>query len=254
MPIGALGETAAQGEASPTERKFRGKRYRQMLAGFNVYRTPGLVPDAIALPTLHTTYRGVPFSSESQVANVTGAEVTFEIGGPHLQVVRRSEMSLIASPVHGMTFCAQVKGYDIDDGWATFMQFAERRRGGGAEQRSNLRVEPDEPIEVNVSCLGQTYTGSLVDVSVVSIAIYLPDIPPDRLAEGIPVEVVVPVLGDSSPSLQASGEILRAMPVIGDDAQGSRVVVYLRVNQALYDRLKDYVDQRRSQILKELAG
>lgn len=241
-------------EPSDDDPRFRGKRYRQLVAAFNVYRASQTVAESISPPRIHTSFRGVPFSCDAKVLAVGQRDVTFSIEPLQAKAVERTRTSVVMSPLHGMTFMVTATGVDCENGRASFAQFVSQRRGG-AEKRTNLRVEPERSIDVKMRCMDREVTGSLLDVSVVSLAVSFADKDVDCFQEGAPVEVVIPELSpEFNAPVEAEGRIIRTMPLTDQDSSECGVVIYLRVDHKLFDRLERYVAMRQVSIIRELTG
>lgn len=234
--------------------RFRGKRYRQLVAAFNVYRASQTVAESISPPRILTSFRGVPFACNARVLAVGQKDVTFSIEPLQARAVERTGTSVIMSPLHAMTFKVTSTGVDCEQGRASFGQFLTQRRGG-ADKRVNLRVEPERSIEVKMRCQGQEVTGNLLDVSVVSLAVSFSNKDTDGFDEGAPVELLIPELSpEFGAPVEAEGRIIRRMPLTGQDTTESGVVIYLRIDHKLFDRLERYVAVRRVAIIRELTG
>ena len=239
-------------EQSAEDPRFRGKRYGQLVAAFNVYRSSYILAESVALPKIHTAFHGVPFACNAAVLDVGHREVTFSIGRLHAKVVERTEASMIMSPLHGMTFKVMATAVDAERGQASFTQFLTQRRSA-AEQRTRLRVEPEQAIYVRMRCLGRELEGSLLDVSVISMAVSFPEVEIENIDEGTPVELFIPeLLPESDLSFQAGGTVIRTMPLADENSENRGVVVYLQINHELCDRLERYVAIRRISIIREL--
>lgn len=241
-------------QQSSDDPRFRGKRYRQLVAAFNVYRASQTVAESVSPPRIFTLFRGVPFSCDARVLAVGQKDVTFSIEPLQARAVERTGTSIIMSPLHSTTFKVIATGVDHENGRASFGQFIPQRRGG-MENRSNLRVEPEESLPVKMRCLGKELTGSLLDISVVSLAISFPIEEVEHIDDGTPVEVVIPELSKKfGAPVETDGRIIRHLPMTDRDAHECGVVIYLRIDQELYDRLQQYVSVRRTEIIRELTG
>ena len=254
-----MAANATTGATQPTEQsakdpRFRGRRYRQLVAAFNVYRSSYILAESVPLPKIHTAFHGVPFTCNATVLEVGHRDVTFSMERLQAKVVERTGISLILSPLHGMTFKVMATAVDAEQGRASFAQFLPQRRGA-AEQRTNLRIEPEQSIGVRMRCLGRELEGSLLDVSVVSMAVSFSEAELENIDEGTPVEVFIPELPpESGLSFQAEGTIIRTMPLADGSSENCGVVVYLRILPELYDRLERYVAVRRLSIIRELSN
>jgi hypothetical protein len=253
LPANSKTDKNQPAQASADDPRFRGKRYRQLVAAFNDYRSPHNLEESAPLPSIHTAFRGVPFSCSADVLEVGQEKVTFSMDRFQAKVVARTGTSLIVSPLHGMTFKVIATDIDVDQGRVSFAQFLDQQRGG-AEQRSHLRVEPEQSIYVKMRFLDKEVAGSLLDVSVVSLAVSFPEAELESIDEGTPVDIFIPELPpEVDMSFKAEGEITRTMPLTDKDSQSRGVVVSLRIGHELYDRLKRYVELRRVAITRELS-
>jgi hypothetical protein len=156
------------------------------------------------------------------------------------------------SPLHGLSFRVTPTGVDPDAGYASFSQFITQRRGG-AEQRTNPRVEPEKDVEVRLECFDRERSGRLHDISVASMAASFQEKEFDGLRNGDMVKVHISGLTpDGDLSLDARGRIIRTMP-FGSGSGGLRdVVIDLRIDPE-HGRLQRYVDVRRIDMIRELA-
>ena len=254
-PLGSQeSPSESAGRATDDDSPFRGRKYRQQLAGFNVYRTPFFISENIAHPRINTNFRGVPISSDATVVDVGTGDVTFALEPTQLNVVSRAECSLIESPIHGVTFRAYPTLVDAQNCRVTFAQF-HRHHGLGAELRTNLRVELDAAIQVLLCFEGNEVSGSLVDVSVASLAVYIVDGTVNALQEGNQVEIRIPDLpGETEAGLKATGKVIRTMPVVDEQPGACRLVIYLSANESLHGLLNAYVETRRDEILAEITA
>lgn len=253
MPADPSNGTNPLTDAGGNDPRFRGKRYRQLVAAFNVYRASQTVAESISPPRIHTSFRGVPFACNAKVLAVGQKDVTFSIEPLQAKAVERTGTSVIMSPLHAMTFKVMATGVDCEQGRASFAQFLTQRRGG-AEKRMNLRVEPERSIEVQMRCLGKEVTGSLLDVSVVSLAVSFSDDDIKSFAEGAPVDIFIPELEpEFGAPVEAEGRIIRRMPLTDQESHDCGVVVYLRIDHKLFDQLERYVAVRRVAIIRELT-
>ena len=254
MPANSTTGATQPAEQSARDPRFRGKRYRQLVAAFNVYRSSYILAESVPLPRIHTAFRGVPFACDAAVLEVGHRDVTFSIARLQAKVVERTGTSLIMSPIHGMTFKVMATAVDTEQGRASFAQFVTQRHGA-TEQRTNLRIEPEQSIYVRMRCLGRELEGSLLDFSVVSMSVSFPEAETKDIADGTPVEVFIPELPpESGLTLEAEGTIIRTIPLAGDNSENCGVVVYLRVDHHLHDRLERYVAIRRISIIRELRN
>ena len=233
---------------------FQGRRYRQLVAAFNVYRASPIAAESVPPPKIHITYRGVPLSCNLSVLDVGQSEVTFAVEKLHAKAIARAGRSVIMSPLHGLSFRVTPTGVDPEAGCACFSQFITQRRGG-AEQRTNPRVKPEKAIEVCLECFDRERSGRLHDISVVSMAVSFRNTEFDGLRNGDMVKVHIPELASEGDlSLNARGRIIRTMPFASDDGNGREVVIDLRIDPELHGRLGRYVDVRRIAMIRELAG
>lgn len=241
-------------EQTANDPRFRGKRYRQLVAAFNVYRTSQTVAESISPPRILTSFRGVPFACNAKVLAVGQKDVTFSIEPLQARAVEKTGTSVIMSPLHAMTFRVMATGVDCEHGRVSFAQFLTQRRGG-ADKRLNLRVEPEQSIEVKMRFQGQEVSGSLLDVSVVSLAVSFSNKDVENFDEGAPVELLIPELApEFGVPMEAEGRIIRRMPLTDRDTHECGVVIYLRIDHKLFDHLERYVAVRRVAIIRELTG
>jgi len=253
LPAKSTTDTNQPAEASADDPRFRGKQYDQLVAAFNDYRSAQTSEESAPRPRIHTAYRGVPFTCSADVLEAGHGKVTFSMDRLQAKVVERTGTSMITSPLHGMTFKVIATDVDVDRGRVSFAQFLDQQRGG-AEQRSHVRVEPEHSIYVKMVFLGKEVAGSLLDVSVVSLAASFPQAELENIDDGTPVDIFIPELPpEVDMSFKAEGTVIRTMPLSDKDSESHGVVVNLRIDHELYDRLKRYVALRSEAIVHELS-
>ena len=239
---------------SPSDPRFQGRRYRQLVAAFNVYRVSPIAAEAVPPPKIHTTFRGVPLACNASVVAVGQSDVTFSMDKLHARAIARTGRSVIMSPLHGMSFRVTPSGVDPDAGRASFSQFITKRRGG-AEQRVNPRVEPENPIPVCLQCFDRERSGKLHDISVSSLAVSFSESEFDGMRDGDMVKVHIPKLTPGGRlAIYARGRILRNMAIASSDGDARDVVINLQINPEIYAQLERYVDIRRITMIRELAN
>ena len=253
MPAKSTIDTNQPAEASADDPRFRGKQYDQLVAAFNDYRSTQTSEESAPRPRIHTAYRGVPFTCSADVLEVGHGKVTFSMDRLQAKVVERTGTSLIMSPLHGMTFKVIATDVDVDQGRVSFAQFLDQQREG-AEQRSHLRVEPEQSIYVKMCFLGKEVAGSLLDVSVISLAASFPEAELENIDDDTPVDIFIPELPpEVGMSFKAEGTVIRSMPLAEKDSKCRGVVVNLRIDHELSDRLNRYVALRSDAVVRELS-
>lgn len=247
----AYGRTAS---LSPSDPRFQGRRYRQLVAGFNVYRVSPIAAESVPPPRLFTAYRGVPLACSASVLSVGQDDVTFAVDRLHAKAIARTGNSVIMSPLHGMSFRATSTGVDAEQGRASFAHFITHRRSA-TEQRSNLRIEPEFSINVNLGCFDKERHGRLHDLSVVSLAVSMSEDEYDGMRDGDMVKVRIPKLAPGNTlSLDAKGRILRSTAVATAQGKARDVVISLQLEPQLHDCLERYVEIRRIAMIRELVS
>lgn len=241
-------------EPTQNDPRFHGRRYRQLVAAFNVYRVSPIAAESVPPPKIHISYRGVPLSCNLGVLDVGQSDVTFAVDRLHARAIARSDHSIIMSPLHGLSFRVTPTGVDPEAGYVSFSRFVTQRRGG-LEQRSNPRVEPEKDIEVFLECFDRERSGKLHDISVASMVASFKDAEFDGLGNGDMVKVHIAGLApDGDLSLDTRGRIIRTMPFGTRGGNGRDVVIDLRVDSGHHSRLQRYVDVRRIDMIRDLAG
>lgn len=236
---------------SPNDPRFQGRRYRQLVAGFNVYRVSSIAAESVPPPKVHTCYRGVPLACDASVLSVGASDVTLAVEKLHAKAIARAGRSVVMSPLHGMSFQVTPTSVDPRTGRASFSQFLTQRRGG-VEQRNNARVEPENPIGVCLECFDRERSGLLHDISVVSLAVSFKETEFDGLRDGDMVKVHIPKLAPKGAlSLHARGRIIRTGR---GDGKIRDVVIQLLLNYEPDGHVERYVDFRRIATIRELAG
>ena len=237
------------------EINVRSRRYRQLLAGFHVYLTPGEVGESLPTPRIYTCFRGVPVASEAKVVDADENLVTFKVNRYQANALAETEFALLKSPLHGSTFRAYPSAIDREACLAGFTHFV--RHEAGAEQRVNVRLEPAEPIAVQMRVRRKRVQGALLDLSVVAAAVFVRDADPALLQEGTKgsIQLEIPERpGHEAFSIDCKGDISRILAWAGDDPNDFRVVFRLVAKDQLLTRISEYILEQQTAILMAMSA
>lgn len=206
-------------------------------------------------PRVYGCYRGVPVECAASVEAVGNEQVGMRVSAVLAGALARRGDAIVHSPAHGFTMRAHAR--HVDRPHRIVWLGAFERHDGDPERRAPVRIEPGEFVEVRVRAGGREHTGRLIDLSVAAFAAYFRHVDPGVFVEGADAdcEIVLPLRGDRPPcEIALRGWIGCSQSGLNGDASASRLVVHLQTHTGLYERLSEYIAERQTRILAELAG
>lgn len=186
-------------------------------------------------------YQSFPITARARVQAIGHEDVTLRVQPPGSVCLLREEHTLLLSRGLPEAVRARIVAFDLVEGLLRISEFAYVGTHFG--DRMIARVQPQEIIPVSVESQGQTFTGTLVDVSLSGVGVFL-----DRevLRRGDMLQLTLPLpegsvtlLGKILNITQKSGEPLRFS--IGFTRNAQEITVVMR-----------YIKGRRGEILEEV--
>ncbi len=191
------------------------------------------------------TYKGVPFVCKAQVKRVEDDLVYVEAQHPSLICLTREKQTKVLGSDYFEPSIAQVVSVDLGAGQITLTRFAYL--GTRLGERTIVRVEPRDPIPVELRFNEQRVTGELADLSMSGIGVrfpaeaYTPLLKPGanlHLRLALPNDVIV----------ESDGAILSAARL----KDIYRVSIRFSTNQSNRVAIFRYLIDRRAEIEAEL--
>jgi hypothetical protein len=196
---------------------------------------------------LHNVYKGIPISHEAQILEVTTQGARFQVkkySAVCLELQRRTfiECEKLSSIVR-----CSVVSVDILDETAVMAAFVSLPMHIG--KRTAVRVQPKDPIEVEVAYKGHSLKGRLADISTTGIGIYTWAMiyGAGFFTNNTPIAILVTLPG-SNTSIKLPGEVQN----IQYDGDRYRLGIITNPDATARARVTSYVSFRQAEIQREL--
>ena len=188
-------------------------------------------------------YKGVPFSCHATLQRVEGEMAEFEVRPPESVLLMRQTNALILNEQNIEPLKARVVSFDIRRGLVQLdgFSYTDTRFGN----RTEVHVEPEVLLEVDIIFQGQVFTGQLIDISISGAGVILSGGGVEQLHRGAEVSIHVQLPG---------GEVtLPARIQSLEQKDGTaRLAVRLVENSPGRLAVTTYVTQRRREIYQEV--
>ncbi len=228
-------------------------RLNQTVAGFNIYRTPG-VRDQVPPVQVSTWYQGILVNGAAEVLQAEGECAVFELGAEQINALEHTRVVFVESPVHGTCFSALIAELNSALQTVTLSHFQPFR--DFMERRDWPRVPPSHAMLVRLTQGSQELSGRVVDIAVKSLCGVFDRSAMQQVADSHDVELHVwgeHEAVDPLTDFNASGRIIRMNAVSGSNPAASRVVIALDTYPALERVLNTYVARRELEVMATLA-
>lgn len=228
-------------------------RLNQTVAGFNIYRTPG-VRDQIPPAQVSTWYQGILVSGAAEVLAAEDECVVFALGAEQIKALEHTRTVFVESPVHGICYSALIADLNPLTQTVTLAHFQPFR--DFMERRDWPRVPPSHAMLVRITAGDQELCGRVVDISVKSLCGVFERDAMKQLGDSHEVDLHVWGEHESANPLtdfNASGEVIRVNDLTGSKPAASRVVIGLTAYPALERVLNTYVARRELEVMATLA-
>ncbi len=191
-------------------------------------------------------YKGVPVTCRAEV-------LAIEADGAQVRVLPPESTSLmwerytwlmgegIEKPVR-----ARVASFDIVAGAARLDEF--KRTSSRLAERTQTRVEPKNPVPVAIESGTQRVIGTLADISAVGLGVYLYALEPEHAFQHAQVVQLSLRLPNEPGPVAINGKIRGLTSAV--DFQ--RMAINFIPEPEAIEKIKNYVDQRREEILQEI--
>ncbi len=190
---------------------------------------------------LLTYYKEVPATCRTKLLKVEGKEIT--VGMCDLKIFDIG--SVLYLRLRDLPGAVQVRVKEVDHSERAVKLEVLGLSDLPQERRRFVRVVPKEPVPVKLERNGWTVTGSMADVSVGGVGVYVED--PDDLKENDPVKV-------SFELPKGKVETLGVVRYVIERGGVFRVGIQYELDLKQEDVVSDYVMERQFEILRELRG
>lgn len=186
-------------------------------------------------------YQSFPITARARVQAIDHEEVTLRVQPPGSVCLLREEETLLLSRGLPEAVRARIVTFDLLEGLLQLSDFAYVGTHFG--DRMIARVQPQETTPIQVEVQGQTFTGTLLDVSLSGVGVYVDS---DGIRRGDLLNLTLPL---PEGSVTLPGKILNITQKPGDPPRFS--IGFTRNAQEITVVMR-YIKGRRGEILEEV--
>ncbi len=193
---------------------------------------------------LWSLYKGVPVMIRADIEQVAGVQALFAVQPPESISLTWSRQVVIHSPLLLHRVQARVDSFDVVTGKARLSEI--RYQKSGYFERSQARVEPRNPISVEMKSGTHSIMGTLADISLIGAGVYITMVEPEhalKRAERTDLIICLP-----EGRVQVSGKIRG----VGKSVDFYRLAINFTDDTPQNRMVMRYISQRRKEILDEL--
>lgn len=201
---------------------------------------------------LHNFYRGLTIVNSAVLIKNDDQEITLKTTHSQLKAIKLAKNITITSELFPFSvLCKTANAIDFDLQTVSFsdMQFVQE----SADQRANIRLEPDEKrhsvtlFQREIKFLGNV---RIVDISICSVKIEI-DALPAGLAVGEIAKIAIVLETDKQPiNLSISGTVYR----IDSFSKSFHVVLLFELTSLNEDKLLGYLANRQMELIREFKA
>lgn len=199
---------------------------------------------------LLNTYRGVPVVTTARIINVSSGYVAVGVHEYQAVCMSLDGNTHVQSDYLNNVFQADAVAVDVLKKQAILTDFIAVEEGVG--KRVDVRVRPENPLDVEISGGEFSISGKVADISTSGVGIYTlaayvyEDLPLER-GEPVFVDIKLP---SSGRVLRLPGEVSNLIQREGNVIQ--RIGVRIDAKTLLVEDLQAYISERQESILHEL--
>ncbi len=191
-------------------------------------------------------YKGVPVTCQAQVAQVRDQEALLRVQPPESTSLIWERYTWMAGDGIEKPLRARVVAFDIVSGTATLAEF--KYTSSRLSERTQVRVEPKNPVPVEIEGQTQRIVGTLADISSIGIGVYLKALEPEHVFQHAQVVQLTLRLPIQDGTVSMSGKIRGLISSV----DFHRMAIHFIPVLAEMEKVERYVDQRREEILQEI--
>jgi len=200
------------------------------------------VPEAFEFLNI---YKGIPLVYKATLLKIGGDQVKFKVDHPSAICLQWELNTTILEERNGLAISAKIVTFDIATGTVTLSNFTYTDRGFGV--RTIVRVEPPEPIPLEITREDQTITGEMLDVSLTGFGIRLPTLGTEPLKVRDDVRLAVKLMGKL---VNPMGTIISITP----EENAYRLAVRFALEVTIPVVIARFITHRRAEIHRELRS
>jgi hypothetical protein len=185
-------------------------------------------------------YKSFPITCRARVESIERDTVTMKVQPPGSAILEGQTQTIVLSRGLPEAVRANVLSFDLVTGTLKLNDF--NYVGSHFGERMIARVQPEETIPVEVESDGVRYEGTMVDVSLSGVGIFLPR----PLQKGEMVQLTLPL---PEGKVNMPGKVLNVSEA--PDAQ-SRLAIGFTRNAQEISVIMRYIRDRRKEILEEV--
>ncbi len=191
-------------------------------------------------------YKGVPITCHVEVLSIEDDSAQLRVQPPELTSLVWERYTWLVGEGIEKPLQARVVSFDILAGTVRLDEF--KPTSSRLAERSKARVEPKNPIPVGIESDNQRIVGTLADISVIGLGVYLYALEPEHAfhhAQVVQVSMRLPI---------EEGEVVMSGKIRGlvSSVDFHRMAVRFIPEPGEIAKVKRYVDQRREEILQEI--
>lgn len=229
--------------------------HEKVVAGFNLYRTPG-VCEALDDVHISTCCSGIVVESPARVLEARGHEVILEVTEEQATALSYTHVAFVESPVHGTSFRASVEYLQPARREVSLSGFEPFKECIGRREYS--RVTPVHAMLVRLTRGREEAFGRVLDISAEALAAVINGRSLTRLGSESGL-LDLDVWGEHQPDqllndFRVSGRLMRVDESDEFNAPYCKVVVVFQVYPALEQALNRYIARRQREILVALES
>jgi hypothetical protein len=189
--------------------------------------------------------KGVPVVFKGSIQHIEDESVIFQVEPPDSVCLSWDEYTLILHDLFMSGLQARVLDFDIAEGKVELGDFIFADRGFG--DRSMVRVEPKDEIEITMSCREKIATGIVADISLDGFGILAGDSDDCHLRKGDQITLQVSLLGQQ---IELPARVLGVYVTTGN----TRLAVAFSPDAPRFGIINRYINRRRVEIRGEIKA
>ena len=142
-----------------------------MVTNLQILSDLRLLKDNRQAVDLMNTYKGVPFVSRCRILEIDGDRVTIQTKDFSLVCIQKEKSTRVLGSDFFEPSLAQVAAVDLLNGTAVLYDFSYL--GAKLGERMIIRVEPEEPLDVEIASNGSQIAGRMADISLSGIGLLI---------------------------------------------------------------------------------
>ncbi len=200
---------------------------------------------------LFNTYRGMPISYDARITAIDQGCVILNVHKYQAVCMFLDSRTSLISPNLPDVYDAQVISLDVAKRQAVLAVFKKLFKS--LERRAEVRVQPENPIPVELWIGAVRSMGKLSDISisglgVVSFGTFV--YTNQAIEKNAAIQLKFSLPGIGAP-LQVNGKAVHA--ALGDDPRWHRLGMEIALDDSTRAQLQNYVDQREVELLREVS-